>query len=106
MVVENDDERHLETAGWAFPLYLALISLFVIPIAVISLRVLPEGSNPDLFVLTVPLSQGRESLAIFAFLGGFSSATSMVIVAALALSTMVSNHIVVPLWLSLREDGA
>jgi Na+/proline symporter len=33
------------------------------------------------------------------FLGGFSAATSMVIVAALALSTMVSNHIIVPLWL-------
>ncbi|MEM8658066.1 MAG: ATP-binding protein, partial [Pseudomonadota bacterium] len=34
-----------------------------------------------------------------AFLGGFSAATSMVIVSAIALSTMISNHIIVPIWL-------
>lgn len=37
---------------------------------------------------------------MFAFLGGFSSATSMVIVSTIALATMVSNHIVLPLWLA------
>jgi Na+/proline symporter/signal transduction histidine kinase len=102
MVVENDDERHLRTAAWAFPLYLLAMSLFVVPIAAVGLEIMPEGSNPDLFVLTVPLSQGREGLAMLSFLGGFSSATSMVIVAAMALSTMVSNHIVMPIWLSSR----
>lgn len=106
LVVENSDERHLRTAAWAFPLYLLLMSLFVIPIAVVGLDLMPEGSNPDLFVLTVPLSQGREGLAMLSFLGGFSSATSMVIVAAMALSTMVSNHIVMPIWLSWHGEGA
>jgi signal transduction histidine kinase/Na+/proline symporter len=104
MVVENSDERHLRIAAWAFPLYLLLISLFVVPIAVVGLDLMPAGSNPDLFVLTVPLGQGREGLAMLAFLGGFSSATSMVIVAAMALSTMVSNHIVMPVWLSFKSD--
>jgi Na+/proline symporter/nitrogen-specific signal transduction histidine kinase len=103
MVVENDDERHLQTASWAFPLYLMLMSLFVVPIAVVGLDLLPAGSNPDLFVLSLPLSQGQNSLAMFAFLGGFSSATSMVIVATLALSTMVSNHIVMPIWLAVGQ---
>ncbi|MEL6510777.1 MAG: ATP-binding protein [Pseudomonadota bacterium] len=106
MVVENADERHLGTASWAFPLYMMLMSLFVIPIAVIGLDLMPAGANPDLFVLTLPLSQGREDLAMLAFLGGFSAATSMVIVAAIALSTMVSNHIVMPIWLSTQKDGA
>ena len=106
MVVENEDERHLATAAWAFPLYLLLMSLFVVPIAVVGLEVMPASANPDLFVLTVPLTQGQGGLALLAFLGGFSSATSMVIVAAIALATMVSNHIVTPLWLSLREGGA
>ncbi|MFT5638055.1 MAG: Na+/proline symporter [Paracoccaceae bacterium] len=101
-VVENSDESHLSTASWAFPLYLFLMSLFVLPIAVMGLTVLPEGSNPDLFVLTLPISQNQEGLAMLAFLGGFSSATSMVIVAAIALSTMVSNHIVMPFWLSIN----
>ena len=106
LVVENADERHLATASWAFPLYLFAMSLFVVPIAVVGLEVLPEGSNPDLFVLTLPLTFERGNLAMLAFLGGFSSATSMVIVAAIALATMVSNHIVTPLWLYLRTGGA
>ncbi|MBI1416500.1 MAG: sodium:solute symporter [Limimaricola sp.] len=106
LVVENADESHLATASWAFPLYLLAMSLFVVPIAVAGLALLPPGSNPDLFVLTVPLSQGQGGLAILSFLGGFSSATSMVIVATIALSTMVSNHIVVPLWLQSRSQGA
>lgn len=106
LVVENADERHLATAGWAFPLYLMLMSLFVVPIAVVGLDLMPQAANPDLFVLTLPLAQGREGLAVLSFLGGLSSATSMVIVATIALSTMVSNHIVVPLWLSSRGQGA
>jgi hypothetical protein len=56
LVVENTDERHLMTAAWAFPLYLFLISLFVVPIAVVGLSIMPPGSNPDTFVLTVPLA--------------------------------------------------
>ncbi len=102
MVVENADERNLSVASWAFPLYLLLISLFVIPIAVMGLSQMPEGANPDMFVLTLPLQFGQDGLAIFAFIGGFSAATSMVIVAAIALSTMVSNNIVMPIWLNLR----
>src|SRR6056297_3004136 len=106
MVVENEDEGHLRTAAWAFPAYLMAMSLFVIPIAAVGLERLPAGSNPDLFVLTLPLQEGRDGLAILSFLGGFSSATSMVIVAAIALSTMVSNHIVMPIWLWMSGESA
>ncbi|MCG7628498.1 ATP-binding protein [Epibacterium sp. MM17-32] len=103
MVVENEDERHLRIAAWAFPTYLLLISIFVVPIAAVGLELLPQGANPDLFVLTLPLSQGQNGLAMLSFLGGFSSATSMVIVAAMSLSTMVSNHIVMPIWLRTTD---
>ena len=106
IVVENSDERHLATASWAFPLYLFVINLFVVPIAVMGLAKMPEGANPDLFVLTLPIAFDQNALSMLAFLGGFSSATSMVIVAAIALSTMVSNHIVMPIWLSTRKAGA
>lgn len=106
MVVENEDEDHLRTASWAFPAYLMVMSLFVVPIAVVGLDLMPAGSNPDFFVLTIPLATGNDGLAMLSFIGGFSSATSMVIVAALALSTMVSNHIVMPIWLSLQSGGA
>lgn len=98
-VVENSNENHLRTASWAFPTYLLLMSLFTMPLALYGLTVLPAGSNPDMFVLTLPLLSGNVWLALFAFIGGFSSATSMIIVATIALSIMISNHIVMPIAL-------
>lgn len=108
--VENVDERHVATAAWAFPLYLAVISLFVLPIAVAGLVHLPSGAEADSFVLTVPLSQDQQVLALVAFLGGLSSATGMVIVAAISLSIMISNDLVMPFllrlkWLKLTSRG-
>lgn len=103
-VVENSDENHLRTAGWAFPLYLLLMSLFTLPIALFGLTAAPAGANPDMFVLTLPLFADQEVLALFAFIGGFSSATSMIIVESIALSIMVSNHIVMPLVLRFNQD--
>lgn len=106
-VVENIEERHLKTASWLFPLYLFGMTLFIMPIAIVGLQTMPADANPDLFLLTLPLSEDRQDLAMLAFLGGFSSATSMVIVAAIAVSTMVSNHVVTPIALSiLRAERA
>ena len=98
-VVENIDERHLAMASWLFPLYLFGMVLFIMPIAIVGMKTMPVGANPDLYVLTIPLWQQRDELALLAFLGGFSSATSMVIVAAIAVSTMVSNHVIMPIAL-------
>ena len=104
-VVENSSERHLATAAWLFPLYMLLVSLFVIPIAISGMTNLPETANPDLYVLNVPLAAGQEGLALLAFIGGLSAATSMVIVASIALSIMISNHLVTPLLLRLPRFG-
>ncbi len=105
-VVENIEERHVATASWLFPLYMLGMTVFIVPIALVGQSVMPEGSNPDLYVLTLPLAENRNELAMLAFLGGFSSATSMVIVAAIAASTMVSNHIVMPVALRLLPSRA
>lgn len=96
-VVENTDVRDLATARWLFPLYLVLFGLFVIPIAAAGLLYFEPGSvNADRFVLALPLAAGAEGLALFAFIGGFSAATGMVIMATVALSTMVCNDMIVP----------
>ncbi len=95
-MVENVDERHLRTASWLFPLYMLGMSIFALPIALAGLVHLPATADPDFFVLTLPMAQGQETLALLAFLGGLSSATSMVIVAAIALSTMICNDLVMP----------
>ncbi|MDQ1899429.1 ATP-binding protein [Paracoccus sp. WLY502] len=103
LVVEAADEDRLSTAGWAFPAYLFAMSLFVLPIAVMGQELLPVDANPDLYVLTLPAQSGQNWLAFLVFLGGFSAATSMVVVCTIALATMISNHWLMPLWLMLRR---
>ncbi|MGH1437674.1 MAG: ATP-binding protein [Lewinella sp.] len=97
-VVENDNPNNIQTASWLVPLYLLLINLFVIPIAIAGNLLLQEqGIEPDTYVLTLPLLADQEGLAFLAALGGFSAATSMVIVATVALSIMISNNLLLPL---------
>ena len=101
-VVENVDERHLRKAVWIFPLYLVAINVFVLPIAFGGLLLFPAGRvDADTFVLALPLHEGQLALAMFAFVGGLSAATAMVIVETIALSTMVCNDLVMPLLLRL-----
>ncbi len=99
-VVENADESELKKAAWLFPTYLVAINIFVIPIAIAGLLLLDgRGVDADTFVLTLPMLAQQETLTLLVFLGGLSAATGMVIVAAVALATMVSNDVVTPLFL-------
>ncbi|MGB5737513.1 MAG: sensor histidine kinase [Thiohalocapsa sp.] len=99
-VVESSSEQQIHRAIWLFPLYLLLINLFVIPIALAGLLTFPDGTvEADTFVLTLPIAFERPWLALAAFIGGLSAATGMVIVETIALSTMVSNDLILPLLL-------
>ncbi len=96
-VVENSAEHHLRRAVWMFPLYLFLINVFVIPIALAGqLTFAGTTVDADTFVLTLPMAHGQGALSLFAFIGGLSAATGMVIVETIALSTMVCNDLVMP----------
>lgn len=105
-VVESGDPGNLKAARWLFPTYLVVINLFVVPIAAAGLLLSEKGANPDFFVLTLPLMADQLGLSIFAFIGGLSAATSMVIVACMALSIMVSNELVTPFLLRSRAGGS
>jgi Na+/proline symporter/signal transduction histidine kinase len=103
-VIENLDEKHLNKAIWLFPLYMLAINVFVLPIAFGGLLHFPDGSvDADTFVLTLPMAQKQELLALLVFIGGLSAATGMVIVETIALSTMVCNDLVMPVLLRLRR---
>ena len=91
-VVECRDADHMRTARWLFPLYLLLIALPVLPLARAGAALLDPDVPSDLYVLALPLAQGQEGLALFAFLGGLSAGTGMVIVSTLTLSLMIGNH--------------
>lgn len=95
-VVENDNETYLRKAIWLFPLYLLLFNVFVIFIAWAGNISLPETVNHDYYSLLLPLQQNNYGLALLVFIGGFTTVISMIVVSTLALSTMVSNNIVIP----------
>ncbi|QDZ00684.1 response regulator [Nitratireductor mangrovi] len=97
MIVENRSESELRKASWVFPGYLVLINLFVLPIAFAGLVAVGDRTSADLYVLSLPLLNGHDILAMIAFIGGLSAATAMVIVASVALSIMISNDLVIPL---------
>ena len=104
MVVENVRESHVRRAVWVFPLYLLLINVFVLPIALGGLLYFGASPmEPENFVLSLPLAAGQPLLALFVFIGGLSAATGMVIVETIAVSTMVSNELVLPLLLRSRH---
>ncbi|MFR9795290.1 SpoIIE family protein phosphatase [Streptomyces sp. MS06] len=98
-VVENVNEGHLKRAIWLLPLYLFGISLFTLPIAAGGLLRFGNDVSADTYVLTLPIAEGQQGLALFVFIGGLSAATGMIIVDTIALSTMVSNSLVMPVLL-------
>ncbi len=99
-VVELRNEKHLSGARFWFACYLILTIAAIIPIASWALHAAPEWVMlPDIAVLSLPLSYGQSWLGLLAFLGGFSAATGMLLVATVALSIMLSNDLIMPaLW--------
>lgn len=96
-VVENNRERHVNTAVWLFPLYLLLFNIFVYPIAWGG-NILFDGQevNSDTYSLLIPQLFDNKILTVLVFLGGFSAAISMIVVSSIGLSTMVTNNILIP----------
>ncbi|WP_338018465.1 sensor histidine kinase [Halorhodospira halophila] len=105
-VVENVNEDHIRTASWLFPLYLLVINLFVLPVTLAGLLFFGDEIPGDDYVLALPLAVDQGLLGLLVYIGGFSAATGMVIVATIAVAIMVSNDIVTPALLRLRRFHA
>ncbi|MFU8783462.1 PAS-domain containing protein [Aliidiomarina sp.] len=109
-VVDNVKLEHLSTARWLFPLYLVLTSMAIAALAVSGMALFGAndmnvpgvGGEVDgsVYPLLIPFLHGQTWLAILVYIGGISAATAMVIVATLTLSTMISNDVVTPIWLT------
>lgn len=95
--VEATTSRASPAMQWVFPGYLLLTSLVIVPIVLGGLASLPPGTDPDTIVLALPLASGNSLLALLVFIGGFSAATGMIVVASVALSTMITNDLIAPL---------
>ena len=103
-MVECEDAGDLTRARWMVPLYLVIVSVAVLPIVAAGAHMpLVRDGAADAWVLTLPMAYGDRGMALLAFIGGFSAATGMVIVASVALSTMISNDLVMPALLRIRR---
>ncbi|HYA12789.1 MAG TPA: ATP-binding protein, partial [Syntrophales bacterium] len=95
-VVENFDENHIRTAMWLFPVYMFLMSIFIYPIAMGGLLTGLPVQEADKFVLRLPFSSGHRWLSLLVFIGGFSAATGMIMICSMTISTMFTNHLLLP----------
>jgi Na+/proline symporter len=70
--IENNNDKELNHARWVFPLYLGLMTLFIMPIALTGQLLFGDGAtNTDSFVLSIPISQNNYGVTIMAYLGGY-----------------------------------
>ena len=94
LFVENMDPKALQTASWAFPLFLLLLNL---PIPLILWGGQASGLTmaTDYFSLGLA-AQHSSGLALLTFIGGVSAASAMMIVTTLALASMCLNHLILP----------
>lgn len=97
-VVENDDERNVKTAMWLTPLFLLAINVFVVPIALGGAKIGIPGMSGDEYVLALPVAGHQHGLALAVFLGGFSAAIGMIMIEGMTTATMISNHLLMPLF--------
>ncbi len=94
---ENLNPRALATASWGLPLFLLLMSLAVPPILWAGLH-LNVSTNPEYFTLGLGVAAGADWLTLLAYIGGLSASSGLIIVVTLALSGMVLNHMVLPVY--------
>lgn len=103
-VVENVNEKHINKAMWLFPLYLFAINFFVLPIAMGGAMIFDgQPVDADTYVLTLPMLADNQFITMLVYVGGFSASTGMVIVAVIALSTMISNNLVMPILVAFVD---
>lgn len=95
-VVENVSESQLHWARWIFPLLLAVFSAFA---ALIAWAGAVHGFSERALQgvpISLPRLLGSPTMALVAFVGGISAASSMMIMALVALANLVMTNLVLP----------
>lgn len=103
--VASVSSSYLRVARKWFTSYLIVVTVVVIPISVAGMMMFPDNLRAaDEFVLLIPAASGWDILTFLVFIGGFSAATSMIVIASLALSTMISNDVIMPIILRVKRN--
>jgi len=94
---EINSPRTLTLASWGLPLYFLLLSLPILPILWAGLK---TGSTVQVeyYPVVIGMEYESEFFTLFAYLGGLSAASGLIIVITLALSNMCLNHLILPIY--------
>lgn len=92
---ETKDGKSLRMATWAFPIYLLLMSLPVLPILWAGIK-LGSTTNPEFHALGLGIVMDSPIIALMGYIGGISAASGLIIVGTLAMASMTLNHLLLP----------
>ena len=93
---ENQSRHILSSASWGLPFYLLLLS-FSTPLILWAGMYLGLGFQPEFFSLGIGIELKQPWLTLLVYIGGICAATGIMVVSTLALSSMMMNHLVLPI---------
>lgn len=94
-VLETPLKNITNTVTWAFPLFLLLMALPIFPILWAGIET-KSLLSPEYYPVAVPIALNSKAFTLIAFIAGLSAAAGAMIAIALALSTMILNHWILP----------
>ena len=96
-IAENRNPKSLNYASWAFPLYLLLLSLPILPILWASVATDSHDSG-YFFTLALGTITSTPSLSILAYICGMAAASASMMVIIISVASMCLNHLVLPFF--------
>ncbi len=93
---ENLPTESLYRASWGIPLFLLLLAITVPPILWAGMKH-DAITNPEYLLLQLGQNLQLPWFSLLTFIGGLSAASGIIIVATVALASMLQNHVVLPL---------
>ncbi|MFT4714231.1 MAG: signal transduction histidine kinase [Candidatus Azotimanducaceae bacterium] len=97
LITENENENLLNDARWGFPIYMLCLSACIPPILWAAMYLGAE-TPAEFHVVGLGLTAENRSITILAFVVSLAAASGVLIVTTLALSTMILNHVFLPLY--------
>ena len=97
LITENEDNNLLNDSRWGFPLYMLCLSACIPPILWAAMYLGAE-TPAEFHVVGLGLTAENREITILAFVVSLAAASGVLIVTTLALSTMILNHVFLPLY--------
>lgn len=94
---ENVTPKALMFASWGTPLYL-LAMAFCVPLILWGGLVQDLSIDPEYYILGIGMHNDNNWLSLIAYVGGLAAGSGLIIVSTIALSGMLLNHVVLPMY--------